>query len=155
MNSICPQITPMNADSEPGFPAQRQSVKSADRPLRELRPVSLHELPTLEAQMLADGHSCVLPTLTMQRSGRTIGAVSFGAVCLVIPWFHTRDCKPRDSVEFIRQMEAHARDTLPAWHHGLFCVPFGKPFEPFMAKLGYQSAGTFNLGFKKVRTKWD
>lgn len=119
-------------------------------PRRALRPVTLAELPALAAAHAADGHSCVLPTQVMVRDGCIVGAVSFGAVCLVIPWFHTTACKPRDSVEFIRQMEAHARRTLPPGHPGVVCVPFGPPFEPFMARLGYHSGGRFNLGFKKV-----
>lgn len=163
MNTAFPQIAPISA--EPARPAQnlRFSASSADTPHRELRPVSLHELPALEAQMVADGHSCVLPTQVMIKHRRAerrdahnddaqiVGSVSLGAVCLCLPWFDTRLCQPRDSLWFIRAMERHVAGSLPAGHHQIVCVPFGKPFEPFMAKLGYQNAGAFKLGFKKVR----
>lgn len=127
---------------------------SALRPLPShcLRPVTAADLPALAAAHEAEGHSCVLPTQVMVKYGVVVGAVSLGAVCLVLPWF-SKQCSPRDSLEFIRLMETHVALALPTGHPGVVCVPFvpQSPFHPHVQKLGYQSAGLVDLTFKKLR----
>jgi hypothetical protein len=114
--------------------------------------VSPEDLPTLADAHEAEGHSCILPTQCLVKNGAIVGAVSLGAVCLVLPWF-SKQCSPRDSLEFIRLMETHVALTLPTGHPGVVCVPFvpQSPFHPHVQKLGYQSAGLVDLTFKKLR----
>lgn len=117
-----------------------------------LRPVALNELEALAAAHEAEGHACILPTKTMVKNGVVVGAVSLGAVCLVLPWF-SQACTPRDSLMFIRLMEMHVAASLPAAHPGLVCVPFvpHSRFHPHVHKLGYHSAGLVDLTFKQLR----
>lgn len=122
-------------------------------PTRELRRIALSELPAVQAKALADGHATILPTHVMVKSGVIIGAVSIGAMVLALPWFHTRECKPRDSMFFIKAMEDFGARTIPREFPGLVCVPFvpHSPFHPYMARLGYASGGVVELGFKQLR----
>jgi hypothetical protein len=114
-----------------------------------VRPVTPEDLPALEDQAAQDRHSVIAPTHLFLKHGQPVGYASVGAIMLVLPWFDTRKCMPRDSYFYVNMLEnlvaASAADTL--------CVPVAKisAFEPVLPSLGYTSVGDMNVMFKKVK----
>lgn len=120
---------------------------------RAIRPVTAEELPALVELALADGHATILPTHVFEKNGEICGHASVGAICLVVPWFHTQRCQARDSLWFIRQLEQQVARDLPAGHPGLVGIPFPmtSPFQPLAAKLGFHSTGLMDVCLKVLR----
>lgn len=120
------------------------------KPAQWVRQIQPDDFPVLEAVATADNHSVVAPTHVFLKHGQVAGYASVGNVPLVITYFDP-SCRARDSLYFINQLELLVGNALPPGHHGIVAVPFGPNFEPLMGKLGYQSGGKLNVGFKKLK----
>lgn len=123
---------------------------------RQVRPIALADVAPLSKQLAADNHITVMPTHIFERNGQIAGAASIGAVCLVLPWFDTHQCRARDSRFFIAEMRRQVAARLPAEHPGWVCVPLPmtSPFQPHGARFGLMSAGVMDLTFINVKQNY-
>jgi len=122
-----------------------------------LRLVRDEDIPALKEMAEADKHAVFMPTHVFVRVNEEggeelIGCASVASVPLVLPYFHTQRCKARDSRYLINVMEALVGNLMNE-RQAYLCVPFaeGSPFEPHIARLGYASAGKFQLTFKNLK----
>jgi hypothetical protein len=118
--------------------------------MRRVQAGDLQELHELAQQ---DRHEVIAPSHVFTKGADLVGYASIAQVALVLPWFHTERCQPRDSVYFINQMENLAGNILPDSGPGLICVPVvrSSPFQQHIARLGYLAADQATITFKKVR----
>tara|TARA_S200000501_G_C20837846_1_gene750223 strand:+ start:1189 stop:1548 length:360 start_codon:yes stop_codon:yes gene_type:complete len=110
---------------------------------------SKDEYEILKNKVKNDNHSLLSPSYGVYKNGKVIGVCSYKALPLVEIWLDPEDCKPRDTLEFMRQMEAIIdADGAPGY---VMPILTNSPGTPFFEKLGYKQLIDHNLWYRLLR----
>ena len=104
---------------------------------------------TLNNKVKESGHDLLNPTYGVYKDGKAIGACSYKALPLLEIWLDAENCKPRDTLEFMRQIEAIIdADGSPG-----YVMPILKtsPGTPYFEKLGFHKYDDHTLWYRYLR----
>ena len=99
----------------------------------------------------ADSHGVYAPSVTVKNGkGELVGYFSIGSpgVPIVFAWLSTKEVSARDSFTLINMVETHR--ALMGDKAIAFPVPKDSPFHPYMEKIGYKCAGSYDFFVKKL-----
>jgi len=84
---------------------------------------------------LADRHGSVMITHGIYKDGEVVGSFSYNQIPLVLAWFHSKDCKVRDLLDAINNMEEIMKKDGTI----IFAIdcPDDSPVAHYMGKLGF------------------
>lgn len=116
-----------------------------------IRPISVEDLPKLQAAAEADGHVVIAATHIVEKGGEAVGYVSAGGIPMVGLWMDTKKTDMFDAKKVQREYETFFRFQ----GHQAIVVPcmVSSPFYPFMEKDGHSKLCDTTLFVKNLVKK--
>lgn len=111
---------------------------------------SKEEIDALVKAAAEDKHGVYPPTHVVRKDGKTVGwfSINTPGMPFVLLWLSTKEITARESFSLVNSVESVLQ--LSGAYRMAIPVPKDSPFYPLMEKLGYRSAGEYEIFIKDL-----